>query len=274
MTKKTTFCNRPPIRATACPKSTWASPGGCISGMKTSFGASLRISRTASLTVVYPPVNPSARRTCQIRLTVYRCLRGMSWLASINSFEPTQPGSDHRLLDWPASARYPGGTALLQDPLQRVPVNAEPLARRPLGNPLHQHRSSNVCPLFHVRIHSCLTPFVWDGLIPSHPKLRELLPRSATKLPRPPRATVLLRPLPPAQVEPYLAGVQPVLGLRGNVDPIRVHPGGVAGLRGQHRHADGRGEDLAIAGVGGDRDRVHADHLPDQIHDSCSTLPS
>jgi hypothetical protein len=47
-------------------------------------------------------------------------------------------------------------------------VNAELPARRPLGNPLRQHRSSNVRPLFHVRIHSCLTPFVCDG--PFHPR--------------------------------------------------------------------------------------------------------
>ena len=73
--------------------------------------------------------------------------------------KPNQPGSDHCLLTGPLP-HIPRRNCITQDPLERVPVNAELPARRTLGNPIRQHRSSNVCPLFHVRIHSCLTPFV------------------------------------------------------------------------------------------------------------------
>ncbi|WP_202974073.1 hypothetical protein [Fimbriiglobus ruber] len=66
----------PATTASANPKSTWASPGGWVSGRNTSF-APTRSSRTASLTVVYPLVNAcSSRNRCQMRRTVCFCFFG------------------------------------------------------------------------------------------------------------------------------------------------------------------------------------------------------
>ena len=60
---------------------------------------------------------------------------------------------------------------MFQNPMKRLPVQAEPSAYLTLGEPLHQYRPSNVRPLFHVRIHSCLTSFVANG--PFHSKLQK-----------------------------------------------------------------------------------------------------
>jgi site-specific recombinase XerD len=59
-----------------------------------------------------------------------------------------------------------------------------------LREPLIERPSTVPCP---YTLRSDSLRLVW--ITPSHPKLRELLPKSATKLARPPRATVLLRPL-------------------------------------------------------------------------------
>ncbi len=73
-----------------------------------------------------------------------------------------QPRPDHRLVDLgrPPIARR---GRMVQHPLERVPVKAEPPAGLPLGDPLNQHRTTNVRPLLHVRIHSRRLPSLPDG---------------------------------------------------------------------------------------------------------------
>jgi hypothetical protein len=52
----------PPITPTASPKSTCASPRGCASGTNTSRDRRF-FSRTQSVTMVMPPVNPCSSRS-------------------------------------------------------------------------------------------------------------------------------------------------------------------------------------------------------------------
>ena len=70
ITNTATRVGTPARTTSANPKSTCASPGGWVSGRNTSFVPTFN-SRTASLTVVYPPANPySSRSRCQMRWAV------------------------------------------------------------------------------------------------------------------------------------------------------------------------------------------------------------